>query len=258
MPLLFSYINKETDPDNLWKIQRRVAKSLREANDDDRGLAETADMSEDTDDIIKQLDKILNNIRGLSADFLNESRKKQNKVIDIPNFDIALINSFLDNFKKIDVNKMNASNIEKIEKKKNEITELLDGLKANLQSLEENITNQPIATTKRKRRTKAQMAAAAAAEETKEETRAEETKEEPPAIGKERKIQYKLFIDYFNYVLVELTDFVNRLELRLSNYRQTSRVLTQEGLQPVRTGGCMYCDAIPIEYRPQYQNRMYY
>ena len=77
MPLLFSYINKETDPDNLWKIQRRVAKSLREANDDDRGLAETADMSEDTDDIIKQLDKILNNIRGLSADFLNESRKKQ-------------------------------------------------------------------------------------------------------------------------------------------------------------------------------------
>ena len=118
MPLLFSYINKETDPDNLWKIQRRVAKSLRDANDDDRGLAETADMSEDTDDIIKQLDKILNNIRGLSADFLNESRKKQNKVIDIPNFDIALINSFLDNFKKIDVNKMNASNIEKIEKKK--------------------------------------------------------------------------------------------------------------------------------------------
>jgi|TARA_R110001632_G_scaffold2058_3_gene9128 hypothetical protein len=254
MPLLFSYINKETDPDNLWKIQRRVAKSLREANDDDRGLVETADMSEDTDDIIKQLDKILNNIRGLSADFLNESRKKQNKVIDIPNFDIALINSFLDNFKKIDVNKMNASNIEKIEKKKNEIIEILDGLKANLQSLEENITNQPIAT-RRKRRTKAQMAAA---QETKEETGAEETKEEPPAIGKERKIQYKLFIDYFNYVLVELTDFINRLELRLSNYRQTARVLTQEGVEPVKTGGCMYCDAAPIEYRPEYQNQMYY
>ena len=59
------------------------------------------------------------------------------------------------------------------------------------------------------------MAAAAAAEETKEETRAEETKEEPPAIGKERKIQYKLFIDYFNYVLVELTDFVNQIRIKI-------------------------------------------
>ncbi len=51
---------------------------------------------------------------------------------------------------------------------------------------------------------------------------------------------------------------LNQMDLKLSNYRQTARVLTQEGVEPVKTGGCMYCDATPIEYRPQYQNRMYY
>jgi hypothetical protein len=42
----------------------------------------------------------------------------------------------------------------------------------------------------------------AAAQETKEETGAEETKEEPPAIGKERKIQYKLFIDIATFIIL--------------------------------------------------------
>ena len=260
MPQLFSYKSKETDPDNIWKIKRRVAKSLRAANDDDRGLAETADMSEETDDVLGQLGKILDNVRELSAEFLNESRKKVNKVVNVPSFNMSVVTTFLNNFKKIDVNKMNASNIEKIESIKDEIQEIVDGIKANLGVTEEGIEASPfVKAQKRKRRTKLQMAAAKAAAEGAQgvEESKGEVEEVQPAMGQDRRIQFKLFTDFFNEVLFKLDDFLKRLELRLLNYRQTSRVLTQEGIKSVeKVGGCM-CD-VPFQYRPEYQNQMYY
>ena len=123
MPLLFSYINKETDPDNLWKIQRRVAKSLREANDDDRGLAETADMSEDTDDIIDKINKVVEQTLNITNTLLNERSKikRPTDIINTPDFNYSNLDKFITDFNKIDVNKMNASNIQKLTDAKTEL-----------------------------------------------------------------------------------------------------------------------------------------
>jgi hypothetical protein len=240
MPLLFSYINKETDPDNLWKIQRRVAKSLREANDDDRGLAETADMSEDTDDIIDKINKIVEQTINISNTLLNERSKirRPTDSINTPDFNISNLEKFITDFNKLDVNKMNANNIQKLTDAKNKLDEFIGGLYSNLTSFKTEVDG--LEQSRRGRRPAGTP---------------------PPAANQlsvARQQELETFFEFYDSLIDLFRDVLNQMDLKLSNYRQTARVLTQEGVEPVKTGGCMYCDATPIEYRPQYQNRMYY
>lgn len=240
MPLLFSYINKETDPDNLWKIKRRVAKSLREANDDDRGLAETADMSEDTDDIIDKINKIAEQTINISNTLLNERSKirRPTDSINTPDFNISNLEKFITDFNKLDVNKMNANNIQKLTDAKNKLDNMAGSLYSNLTSFKAEVDG--MEQSRRGRRPAGAPAPAA------------------NQLSVARQTELRNFFNFYDDLIDLMRDVVNQMDLKLSNYRQTARVLTQEGVEPVRTGGCMYCDALPIEYRPQYQNRMYY
>lgn len=239
MPLLFSYINKETDPDNLWKIKRRVAKSLREANDDDRGLAETADMSEDTDDIIDKINKVVEQTLNITNTLLNERSKikRPTDSINTPDFNYSNLDKFITDFNKLDVNKMNASNIEKITDAKTELEAFTDALSNNVTSFKTEVDGMERATRGR---------------------RPAGTQPPANALSIARQTELNTFFIFYDSLVSQFQDVINQMDLKLSNYRQTARVLTQEGVEPVRTGGCMYCDAAPIEYRPQYQNRMYY
>lgn len=240
MPLLFSYINKETDPDNLWKIKRRVAKSLREANDDDRGLAETADMSEDTDDIIDKINKIAEQTINISNTLLNERSKirRPTDSINTPDFNISNLEKFITDFNKLDVNKMNANNIQKLTDAKNKLDNMAGSLYSNLTSFKAEVDG--MEQSRRGRRPAGAPAPAA------------------NQLSVARQTELRNFFNFYDDLIDLMRDVVNQMDLKLSNYRQTARVLTQEGVEPVKTGGCMYCDAVPIEYRPQYQNRMYY
>lgn len=240
MPLLFSYINKETDPDNLWKIKRRVAKSLREANDDDRGLAETADMSEDTDDIIDKINKIAEQTINISNTLLNERSKirRPTDSINTPDFNISNLEKFITDFNKLDVNKMNANNIQKLTDAKNKLDNMAGSLYSNLTSFKTEVDG--MEQSRRGRRPAGAPAPAA------------------NQLSVARQTELRNFFNFYDDLIDLMRDVVNQMDLKLSNYRQTARVLTQEGVEPVKTGGCMYCDAAPIEYRPQYQNRMYY
>lgn len=239
MPLLFSYINKETDPDNLWKIKRRVAKSLREANDDDRGLAETADMSEDTDDIIDKINKVVEQTLNITNTLLNERSKikRPTDSINTPDFNYSNLDKFITDFNKLDVNKMNASNIEKITDAKTELEAFTDALSNNVTSFKADVDSMPRATLGR---------------------RPAGTQPAANQLSIARQAELENFFIFYDSLVSQFQDVINQMDLKLSNYRQTARVLTQEGVGSVRTGGCMYCDAAPIEYRPQYQNRMYY
>lgn len=273
MPLLYSYISPSTDPEKLWAIKRRVAKSLRDANDDERGLAETADMSEDTDNLIENLNKISNQTTNITNAFLNEisKEKRPTDIINLPDFNFGTIDTFLKQLEKIDINKMNASNIEKLTEAKNTLSAFIDTLMANVEDFKERTDNMPVATLGR-------PAEEADEEETKEETGAEETKGETPSKKKRkpkpanqlssiRRRELNNFFKFYNDLLSTLKFALNQIELKLLNYRQTTAVLKDDGIEytnslidtppdPIFRGGCM-CD-LPFEYRPQYQNRMYY
>lgn len=239
MPLLYSYISPSTDPEKLWAIKRRVAKSLREANDDERGLAETADMSEDTDNLILQIMKILDKINNSTNYFLNEKNKlnRPTDQINIPSeFDFSLLDIFSSNLIKIDINKMNASNIEKLTEAKDKLNNYTENLTININNFKYDVSLLSVSRIGRPPRG---------------------TPAGTPAdgvISRNNKQQAENLIEYYEGLIGAVNDIVNELELKLLNYRQTTAVLKEEGIEML--GGCM-CD-LPFEYRPQYQNRMYY
>ncbi len=57
-----------------------------------------------------------------------------------------------------------------------------------------------------------------------------------------------------------LKQIVDTTNLKLLNYRQTSAVLTQEGVEMIEGSGmgCSCGCCLPLEFQPQYQNQMYY
>ena len=71
--------------------------------------------------------------------------------------------------------------------------------------------------------------------------------------------------DSIQQSLLMLRNVLVSINLKLANYRQTTAVLREEGIESLDQtmrgsgyyGGCM-CESIPFEYRPQYQNRMFY
>ena len=252
MPQLFSYKSNESDPDNIWKIKRRVAKSLRAANDDDRGLAETADMSEETDDVLGQLGKILDKTINISNSFLNQKSKmkRPTDIINIPDFKFSILDSFMSDFKKVDVNKMNASNIEKITNKKIELEEFIGNISTNIDLFKQETSRLERAQAGRRR-------GAIGTPPSNAET-----------LSIARQAELVSFFNFYDDLIMKFQDVLNQVDLKLSNYRQTARVLTQEGIEQVKPpppplipvekkeGGCM-CD-VPFQYRPEYQNQMYY
>jgi hypothetical protein len=258
MPLLYSYINAETDPDNLWKIQRRVAKSLRKANDDDRGLAETADMSEDTDVILESISKVLDQTINITNKFLNETSKlkRPTDIITIPDFNFKTLTSLLKEINKVDINKMNASNVAKITDANDKLKNFLGYLTANVEDFKGKVVTMERAKLGRQK---------ADDDEEKEEGELQETKEEPSPKKKAkqreqlpvaRQRELKDFFQFYDNLIKALQDLVNQLDLKLLNYRQTTAVLRDDGIEMLGSGygGCM----CPFEYSPQYQNRMFY
>jgi len=211
MPKLY----KDREPDNLWKIQRRVAKIMRENNDDDRGLAETADMSDDTDKLIK----LLNNFKNGTNDILSKVYAEINlgeiegkplklrEVLDTKDEYLILI-------EKLDFNKMNRDNINKIKQSLDKYTEL----QSYLQGIVESVN-------------------------TMEGGDIRET-----------------LVQQLQELTIALRQILDTTNLKLLNYRQTSAVLTQEGVEMIEGSGmgCSCGCCLPLEYQPQYQNQMYY
>lgn len=210
MPKLY----KDREPDNLWKIQRRVAKIMRENNDDDRGLAETADMSDDTDKLIK----LLNNFKNGTNDILSKVYAEINlgeiegkplklrEVLDTKDEYLILI-------EKLDFNKMNRENINKIKQSLDEYSDLQIYLNQIVETL------------------------------------------------KERGLDIRVtLVQQLGDLTTALKQILDTTNLKLLNYRQTSAVLTQEGVEMIEGSGmgCSCGCCLPLEYQPQYQNQMYY
>jgi hypothetical protein len=258
MPLLYSYKNTETDPDKLWKIKRRVAKSLREANDDNRGLAETVDMSDDVESITDKLNQIMEKTINLGS-FLSSERLKltrKTEIINIPEFNFSLIAKFLTDFNKIDVNKMNAQNIEVIQKLVDRLETQIGILTDNVATLKENVETKPL------RKPAGRPKKVTGVEESKGDiespTKTQETQTDDP-LTKNQEIQIKSLIEFYKMAISTLNDLINRVQLKLSNYKQTTAVLRETGIEALEgsgMGGCC-CDS-RLEYSPQYQNRMFY
>lgn len=210
MPKLY----KDREPDNLWKIQRRVAKIIRENNDDDRGLAETANMSDDTDKLIKLLNTFKNGINDIltkvNAEInLGEEQGKPLKLREV----LDTKDEYLRLIEKIDFNKMNRENINNIQESLNKYTELQSLLQGIVESVD---------------------------------TMGGEIRETLVQQLSELSTAFKQILDTTN--------------LKLLNYRQTSAVLTQEGVEMIEGSGmgCSCGCCLPLEYQPQYQNQKYY
>lgn len=223
MPLLYSYINPKTDPDNLWKIQRRTSKLSREANDDDRGLAETADMSDDVEKLLTELNTFKNEFIEFTTNLQSNSvaLERQETTLGFQT-DVALFqnikikgmlnsgNTALNTMSKLDFNKMNIENIQQLRS----ISEELDYAENILNSVR--TTNESIFTR-----------------------------------------QVGTFKTALKQVITLLQQIRDSLDLKLANYRQTTAVLREEGLQGAGYGGGC-CNNLPLEYMPQYQTKMYY
>lgn len=211
MPVLYSYTNAQTDPEKLWKIKRRVSKLSREVNDDNRGLAETTDMSDDVDKLKLDLSEINNMFSEISFNLQEEFRIGRQGMLLIP--PTAKLFTKMDkvssDIKKIDINKVNAQNIQDI----TQIKEKIEGVGGILDSsIGMNMTI---------------------------------LQQQTPNLRK---------------MLVSLMDtvnnFLNTLNLKLLNYKQTTAVLRETGIDQMEGAGC--CCDMRLEYSPQYQNRMFY
>tara|TARA_R110002167_G_scaffold99886_7_gene261268 strand:+ start:6139 stop:6915 length:777 start_codon:yes stop_codon:yes gene_type:complete len=105
------YHNVEVD--NIWKIKRKVAKIMRANNDDDRGLVETKDMSEETEKLTTQLSGLSN----LLYDMLLLFQQQKGFDVPIPR-KIAIIQDKIDSILRIvkntDFNKMDTESIQKV------------------------------------------------------------------------------------------------------------------------------------------------
>lgn len=210
MPKLY----KDREPDNLWKIQRRVAKIMRKNNDDDRGLAETADMSDDTDKLIKLLNTFKNGTNDILTKIYAEINLgelvgkplKLKEVLDTKDEYFRLI-------EKLDFNKMNRDNINKIKQSLDEYSNLQTYLSEIVETLKQEGEN------------------------------VRET-----------------LIQQLEELTIALKQILDTTNLKLLNYRQTSAVLTQEGVEMIEGSGmgCSCGCCLPLEYQPQYQNQMYY
>jgi hypothetical protein len=228
MPLLYSYKNADTDPDKLWKIKRRVAKSLRMANEDDRGLTETSDMSDEVDNLFDKLQQLLDKVIYIGNYFLSEINKIGRKVITFPEFNFTLISRFLIELNKIDINKMNASNVELLKSKTGQLDEYRNSLSNILDQNKQRYLDP----------------------------------NSPEVLSPRKQQNLNEVIGFYEQILIDLEDLISRLGLKLLNYRQTSAVLREEGVEPLdmfgsgMRGGCC-CDA-RLEYYPQYQNKMFY
>jgi hypothetical protein len=236
MPLLYSYISPSTDPEKLWAIKRRVAKSLRDANDDERGLAETADMSEDTDNIIDKINKVVEQTINITTSLLNERSKlkRPTDIINTPDFNFSNLEKFITDFNKIDINKMNADNIQKLTDAKTELEAFTETLSNNISSFEAEVD-----ALGRGRRGR---------------PRTGDPPPPPTAISQARQRELDTFFLFYNSLLSQFKSVIDQMNLKLLNYRQTTAVLKESGIEML--GGCMCCDE--FQYRPQYQNRMYY
>ncbi len=210
MPKLY----KDREPDNLWKIQKRVAKIMRENNDDERGLAETADMSDDTDKLIKLLNSFKNGTSDILTKVfaeinLGELEGKPLKLKEI--FDTK--DEYLILIEKLDFNKMNRDNINKIKQSLDKYTDLQSYLTDIIQQIQQE--------------------------------------------GGDIRETLLQQLEELTIALKQILDTTN---LKLLNYRQTSAVLTQEGVEMIEGSGmgCSCGCCLPLEYQPQYQNQMYY
>ncbi len=210
MPKLY----KDREPDNLWKIQRRVAKIMRKNNDDDRGLAETADMSDDTDKLIKLLNTFKNGTNDILTKIyaeinLGEVEGKPLKLREVFNTK----DEYVRLIEKLDFNKMNRDNINKIKGNLDEYSDLQTYLSEIVETLKQE---------------------------------GEDVRE--------------TLLQQLEELTIALKQILDTTNLKLLNYRQTSAVLTQEGVEMIEGSGmgCSCGCCLPLEYQPQYQNQMYY
>jgi len=257
MPLLYSYKNAETDPDKLWKIKRRVAKSLRMANEDDRGLAETSDMSDEVESITDKLKQIEEKTINVVNYFLNELPKLQrsSEIMTIPEFSFSLLEKFLTEFNKLDINKMNSMSVQTIQSYANNLENYVGELEVNIADFREKVGTM---TFTRRGRPPKKSPAKGGVEEMKGDEEEEEEK-----VPSTRKGQLDNLLNFYDKIIKALQELVNKVKLKLLNYRQTTAVLREEGISNVpdmfgsgMRGGCC-CDA-RLEYYPQYQNKMFY
>ena len=224
MPLLYSYINPTTDPDTLWKIQRRTSKLARLANDDDRGLAETADMSDDVEKLLTELNIFKN-------EFIEFTTNLQTSLVGISSreadlgflADESLLtnvrlkgmlntgNTALNTITKLDFNKMNIDNIQQLRTMSEELDYTENILNA-IRTSNADILRRQVGT----------------------------------------------FKNTLKRIITLLQQIRDGLDIKLANYRQTTAVLREEGLQGAGYYGGCGCNNLPLEYMPQYQNKMYY
>jgi hypothetical protein len=223
MPLLYSYINAKTDPDKLWKIQRRTSKLSREVNDDDRGLAETADMSDDVDKLLTDLNIFKNDFIEFTTNIQSASVALERQETSLGfQTDVSLFqnvrikgmlnsgNNALNSIYKLDFNKMNINNIQQLRSMSEEL-EYAENILNSVRTTNESIFRRQVGT----------------------------------------------FKNALKQVITLLQQIRDSLDVKLANYRQTTAVLREEGLQGAGYGGCC-CNNLPLEYMPQYQTKMYY
>ena len=211
--------------DNLWKIKRKVAKIMRANNDDDRGLTETKDMSEDADLLIKRLGELKNLIYDVNTklSFLDEDEAKLE-----PDKKLSTIMNTIDDveriIKKVDFNKMNADNIQKIQSLVDELTnqsadffsDIKDGViyRSTIDLEDDEIEN----------------------------------------VTDDIDRQFASWDKIFK----ETMGIVAQINLKMSFYKKTIPTFSEPAISGGRMIGGCNCNSTSLKYRPEYQTPEYY